>query len=410
MIEYLKAIRLEISNAIQNQPESPVKKRKKSKVKQSDSLISLESRGLALNTRYIEYCSLFKWYDGPLIECMKEGDYFLVDEISLAEDAVLERLNSVLESSRQIVLAEKGGLSTEEITAHKDFRILATMNPGGDFGKKELSPALRNRLTEIWVTQVGDDQDMLDIIDLRLEEGARNYELGNKILSFSTWLSSQLGKSFHLSIRDILSWVQFINNSYAKLGVYISYIHGAMLTVLDGLGIIQGEANSQNLKKSCDLFLISQIPEDANIEQIKLILQSKSDSSTDSDMEVDNEASFKSGVFSIPTGSLQSKSYPHYALDAPTTSINVQRLARALQLSKPILLEGSPGVGKTTLVEALGARSGNKVYRINFSEQTDMMDLLGADLPNDSDLSSEATEPQFSWRNGVLLSAILDID
>lgn len=25
------------------------------------------------------------------------------------------------------------------------------MNPGGDFGKRELSPALRNRFTEIWV-------------------------------------------------------------------------------------------------------------------------------------------------------------------------------------------------------------------------------------------------------------------
>ena len=25
------------------------------------------------------------------------------------------------------------------------------MNPSGDFGKKELSPALRNRMTEIWV-------------------------------------------------------------------------------------------------------------------------------------------------------------------------------------------------------------------------------------------------------------------
>lgn len=28
------------------------------------------------------------------------------------------------------------------------------MNPGGDFGKKELSPALRNRFTEIWVEPI----------------------------------------------------------------------------------------------------------------------------------------------------------------------------------------------------------------------------------------------------------------
>ena len=28
------------------------------------------------------------------------------------------------------------------------------MNPGGDFGKRELSPALRNRFTEIWVDPI----------------------------------------------------------------------------------------------------------------------------------------------------------------------------------------------------------------------------------------------------------------
>ena len=68
---------------------------------------------------------------------------FLIDEISLADDSVLERINSVLEPSRKILLAEKGGAGVESTSAHADFRIIATMNPGGDFGKKELSPALR---------------------------------------------------------------------------------------------------------------------------------------------------------------------------------------------------------------------------------------------------------------------------
>ncbi len=65
----------------------------------------------------------------------------LIDEISLADDAVIERMNSVLEPSRTLFLAEKGGNQTEHIIAHPNFRIIATMNPGGDLGKKELSPA-----------------------------------------------------------------------------------------------------------------------------------------------------------------------------------------------------------------------------------------------------------------------------
>lgn len=42
------------------------------------------------------------------------------------------------------MLAEKGGQDDDEnevelLVAGKKFRILATMNPGGDFGKKEVN-------------------------------------------------------------------------------------------------------------------------------------------------------------------------------------------------------------------------------------------------------------------------------
>jgi midasin len=88
-------------------------------------------------------------------------------------------------------------------------------------------------------------------------------------------------------------------------------------------------------------------------------------------------------------------------LDHGTTLSNLSRVMRACALSKPILLEGfisqndcfffffyqkitctgSPGQGKTTLVMALAKQTGRRVVRINLSEETDMMDLLGADLP-----------------------------
>ena len=63
-----------------------------------------------------------------------------MDEISLAEDSVLERINSVLEPERMLLLAEKSvdSESVDEIKAHPKFRIVATMNPGGDYGKKEV--------------------------------------------------------------------------------------------------------------------------------------------------------------------------------------------------------------------------------------------------------------------------------
>jgi midasin len=93
---------------------------------------------------YQKYTALFEWVDGPLVCSMKQGCMLLLDEMSLAEDAVLERLNSVLEPSRTITLAEKGGEGSlcahesattaslsSEIKAAEHFRIFATMNPGG---------------------------------------------------------------------------------------------------------------------------------------------------------------------------------------------------------------------------------------------------------------------------------------
>ena len=99
---------------------------------------------------------------------MRLGHHLLLDEISLADDSVLERLNSVLESSRSLTLAEKN--EAEYIEAKDTFCLLATMNPGGDYGKKELSPALRNRFTEIWVPSIGDEKDVLAIVSATLKD------------------------------------------------------------------------------------------------------------------------------------------------------------------------------------------------------------------------------------------------
>jgi hypothetical protein len=57
----------------------------------------------------------------------------------------------VLEPGRSLTLAERGGAGAELVVGAPGFQVLATMNPGGDFGKKELSPALSNRFTQVCV-------------------------------------------------------------------------------------------------------------------------------------------------------------------------------------------------------------------------------------------------------------------
>ncbi len=155
--------------------------------------------------------ALFEWSDGPLVDAMKKGDLLLLDEVALADDSVLERLNSVLEPGRTLVLAEKGGWDIDDATliAKPGFHVVATMNPGGDFGKKELSPALRNRFTEIWVPPLTDRRDLLQI----LEQSWRDEQLkpcGPLILDFFDWFGSRIGDRSATGLRDIL--VGFIHS------------------------------------------------------------------------------------------------------------------------------------------------------------------------------------------------------
>ena len=59
-----------------------------------------------------------------------------------------------------------------------------------------------------------------------------------------------------------------------------------------------------------------------------------------------------------------------FTFSIATSAMNAMRCLRALNLSRPLLLEGSPGCGKTSLVAALAKMAGSNLVRINLSEQT----------------------------------------
>lgn len=94
------------------------------------------------------------------------------------------------------------------------------------------------------------------------------------------------------------------------------------------------------------------------------------------------KSEIKIGPFSVPCLNQTSSSDKSFNFAAPTTATNLARILRALQLDRSILLEGPPGAGKTGIVQALAEITGNHLVRINLSEQTDLMDLLGSDLPS----------------------------
>ncbi|XP_077366934.1 midasin isoform X3 [Festucalex cinctus] len=367
-------------------------------------------------------CRLFEWHDGPLVLAMKTGGVFLMDEISLGDDSVLERLNSVLEMEKSLVLAEKGSVDdsdVEMIRAAEGFCLVATMNPGGDFGKKELSPALRNRFTEIWCPQSNDRTDLHQIIQHNLCPGLSidGGDISDLILNFIEWLTLQdFGRHCIISVRDILSWVHYLNAVCKrddneggaewdlKQDTVQALIHAACLVYIDGIGSGTTVSSSNNVitaRKMCLDFLHKRLSKMIERDQETLDTLRIYDNSLLREPQWGKDF-FGINPFYIPLGAVaESNNLSDYTIAAGTTAMNIVRLLRALKLQRPVLLEGSPGVGKTSLVSALAKASGNHVVRINLSEQTDVTDLFGTDLPVEGGKGGEC-----AWRDGPLLAAL----
>ena len=337
--------------------------------------------------------SLFEWIDGSLVSAMKAGDYFLLDEISLAEDAVLERLNSVLEPERTILLAEKGPVDPRVI-AKTDFKFLATMNPGGDYGKRELSAALRNRLTEIWVPALTNEDDILPIVTSKLRTPVE--DAAEIMVKFASWFNShfQSASCHTVSLRNLLSWAAFIC-AQTNLDPHAAIVHGACMVFIDAIG-----ANPAGMLAVS----IEQIDtaRETSLAKLADLLQYDVWPIYDEQLSLEFEDHVRVGPFSIKATS-QRQLPEEVIFDAPTTLTNAMRLVRALQVSKAILLEGNPGVGKTAIVTALAQAAGKPLTRINLSDQTDLMDLFGADAPTEGEKAGS-----FSWRNGPFLTALQD--
>ncbi|VVT57060.1 uncharacterized protein SAPINGB_P005514 [Magnusiomyces paraingens] len=337
---------------------------------------------------------LFEWSDGSLIQALKFGDFFLLDEISLADDSVLERLNSVLEPERTILLAEKGSKDSS-ITAVDGFQFFATMNPGGDYGKKELSPALRNRFTEIWVPSMENMDDVLQIITSKLEPALK--PLGNVLVQFSEWFGQTYGagdaSSGVISLRDMLAWVGFANKLCDSIGNELSILHGASMVFIDSIGTnsTAALAETPELLKAKKLECVKKLSELLKTDLTSSYLEKFLVSVTDDKVSV--------GPFSLERTAAASK--VSFNLQAPTTANNAMRVLRGMQVKKPMLLEGSPGVGKTSLITAIAEVTGHKLTRINLSEQTDLIDLFGSDSPAEGEGSN-----QFVWRDAPFLHAM----
>lgn len=101
----------------------------------------------------------FHFVKGTLLQALENGHWLFLDEINLAPPEALHTIAAVLEGTEHVVLnlIDQGCVS---IRKHPNFRIVGAMNPATDFGKKDLTPPIRNKFTEIWVSEPESKEDV----------------------------------------------------------------------------------------------------------------------------------------------------------------------------------------------------------------------------------------------------------
>ncbi|VDN51100.1 unnamed protein product [Dracunculus medinensis] len=365
----------------------------------------------------------FKWFDGVVVTAMRSGRPVLLDEISLASDSViyktfnfvvlinlivLERLNPLLEPSRSLFLTESG-TEVEKIVAEPGFQIISTMNPGGDYGKKELSKALRNRFTEIWCPAVFTAEDVKSIICHRLsrsslfnDDDGFKFKLSSCMARFLAWYFDHISKIARcgISLRDVVAFVEIFISSMKRdvRSIYWS-VYEAFVAIDDGisLNISDHHHSFEKHRFECQ-------------EKLKFILMDNLYKEITEEIESPifnsliktDDRGLIIGGYLIEFGAKKPVHLKNFVFNTDWFEKMSLNIARALSIDKPILIQGEPGCGKSSIVVALAAATGHHLTRLNLSEQTELSDLFGTDVPT----VLQDGRTSFEWKDGPLLTAI----
>jgi hypothetical protein len=122
----------------------------------------------------------WRWVDGRVVRAMRDGAWLVLDELNLAEPAILERLNPLVEADPSLVLTEHDGecFGRHGTPIHPNFRVFATMNPASYGGRTALSPAFRDRFLAFRQVPSPSETDLHTMLErLVLGRGA-NFSLG----------------------------------------------------------------------------------------------------------------------------------------------------------------------------------------------------------------------------------------
>ena len=383
--------------------------------------------------------ALFLYHDGKITSAAKHGRPILLENIDLPPQAVVERINSLLEFTRSFALTEDFTLQNEfgkktsslsnTIELLPSFSVFTTIYVPQVKSQIKLSPAIRSRLTEIWVPPLDLNEQILILKQSLEQHSSVTSLLDCSELAHFTFdvIAKAKQQSVEVTIRDVINITKFMK-------VYLITIkdrNDIKLLIKTGLFLAIQFFILDKAPVSKRDYVKKQIT-DSNYEYAKIITglnigkpidplnaffwDAKSNCVCLSHVELfcpvvvpylsndDFNITISGGVRLNENGTIRQKFTP---LQATQTMIeNVERLIASIIGHFAPLLIGPPGIGKTAIItylaNLLGKNiDGNGVARINFSESTTKEQLFGSYIPKVID-----GKRSFQWTDGSVVRAL----
>lgn len=339
-----------------------------------------------------------EWKDGIVTDALRKGHYILLDEINLAEPAILERLNSLLDDDRYLVLSEKLSQDgqPEVVRAHPRVRIFATMNPSSYAGRKNLSAAMLNRFHKVHIDGLP-AEEMVEILRARsnLDEKTllQMTVFHQKIAEMAE--QRQIGKKggpYPFTLRDLLKWVKRIQ-TYPADGLTQTQVIWK-----EAREVYQARFMNEDDRKVVEDFLELTFG------------RSNKPPETERDITIESRGdTVRIGEVTLhknPRGGALVPGDDARLIHTPSTVRKLTRLAKSVELDEPVLMVGPTAAGKTAMVRYLAHLTNNNLRRFNLSLQTDTSEFIGGYVPRTDPQTGRPVPGEYVWKDGLLLEAM----
>ncbi|CAF3665321.1 unnamed protein product [Rotaria sp. Silwood1] len=368
---------------------------------------------------------IFIFKDGPVTTAAKRGCILVLEDLDLSSQAVIERLNSMLEPSPTFALTEDITCQTDQgqldVVLSNQFQIFATVHQDQIHQVLRLSPATRSRFTEIYVNGYSDD-DLRKLAEIELVKLDTSLEsvksLIKMMFSLREIVVTDPEWKMKVDIRLLFRWTDFILHHPSAISVEQRMFLGARFFYFDQLPMLRHISLFEQWLKT--------MPSSTNTyEAYKHIFEPPNDSHGTASLKIRN-LDDRTIYFPFILGkdyiglrytgvmcryqfeteedeSQKLEALKSRFLSVPTATFlnQMARIFAATASKTPLLLEGPPGIGKTHVVKQVCGLLNKEYERINMSANTTLDQLIGCIIPRV--INGVRT---FQWQQGLVLSAI----